>query len=833
MLYLAYIPRFIRSGIGNEHAARGAFFPRVSEDVDNPGQAMAGPVEELNIASPERTYRTGPKLDAQALDRLSGVDRASADSPTWRGWVLGVMCVSFLALATPYTEFVLNGSYLSLNLLPVGPLILLFYVLVLQGLIYSFAGRLMLGRPDLTLIVCMTFAGASLPGYGYMAYLTGQMAQPTYGATPDNKWDERVKPYLKEWMYPPQDPDKNVQNVARPVEWFMNGLPQDKLKKWYDLSDPQINKVWSAWAIPYGYWALMALCIFGLMMSVCTVMRKQWADRERLPFPLAQVPMELLDVQPGGVGTRKPFLSDRVALIGIGINFALHSWNELSGFMPDWPTIPLIFRNVQVQYMTEMPWHSLAPLHFYIFPAVIGLTYLISLEVSFSIWFFYGIMKLCAYLAVLAGWGATHEDFYSSGGIRGFMTDQGGGALIAFVLFGFWNSRAHMGQVLKRALGLAPALEEETEGLSARACLTLFTICFIGATVWLTAAGFGVGFALLTVVSSLIILTGVTRLASEGGLFYVQSDISPSEILNTAFTPMGLGPHTIVPLGMWSRVFVFDWGRTSPMPGMMNSLKLAADLRLRQRPVLIGMGVALVLALGLGFVSFLKAGLTNPGGGARNLEGGSSWTLVANPNDDFTRSAGKVEQIYNYEKKYDEALVKQAVAQNAIDEATGKQYVEEAAAKRVKGEEVHASDLLVDGGKLTAAKAHELNSQELIPASDMPDAARYDWWHIFWLGLGALLMVLFMILRTRVFWWPHPIGYVTWMHPEPIAKIWFPIFLGWALKWGITQYGGYSTYFRLRRLFIGLVVGEIAAAGFWLVVAYMLNNSHLPRISIN
>src|SRR6185295_9843801 len=133
-----------------------------------------------------REYWTGPKLDAQALDGLAGIDRVSAETPSWRGWVVGLAAVCLLSYFTPHIEFYLNGSQLTINLLPTGPMILLILLLGTQWVVHRLASRLALSRQDLTLVACMSMVGASLPGYGYMIYIMGGMAGPEYFKSDDN-----------------------------------------------------------------------------------------------------------------------------------------------------------------------------------------------------------------------------------------------------------------------------------------------------------------------------------------------------------------------------------------------------------------------------------------------------------------------------------------------------------------------------------------------------------------------------------------------------------------------------------------------------------------------
>ena len=121
---------------------------------------------------------------------------------------------------------------------------------------------------------------------------------------------------------------------------------------------------------------------------------------------------------------------------------------------------------------------------------------------------------------------------------------------------------------------------------------------------------------------------------------------------------------------------------------------------------------------------------------------------------------------------------------------------------------------------------------EAAPAAD-PGAQRALARRLVFLSLGAVLMVLFMFLRQRVFWWPHPIGYVVWCSPHALDRIFFSIVIGWFVKWAIVKYGGLKVYYRLRKLFIGLIVGEAVIAIFWTAVKWYIGERGGYGIHIN
>ena len=84
-------------------------------------------------------------------------------------------------------------------------------------------------------------------------------------------------------------------------------------------------------------------------------------------------------------------------------------------------------------------------------PTIIGFTYLLSLDVSFSFWFFYLIYKLQS-ASVLAS-GASF-----SGWTLANRQEMGG--YIALIIFVFWLARRHIWDVMKKALDLQNKIDD-------------------------------------------------------------------------------------------------------------------------------------------------------------------------------------------------------------------------------------------------------------------------------------------------------------------------------------------------------------------------------------
>ncbi|HUT35317.1 MAG TPA: DUF6785 family protein [Planctomycetota bacterium] len=87
-------------------------------------------------------------------------------------------------------------------------------------------------------------------------------------------------------------------------------------------------------------------------------------------------------------------------------------------------------------------------------------------------------------------------------------------------------------------------------------------------------------------------------------------------------------------------------------------------------------------------------------------------------------------------------------------------------------------------------------------------------------GIGASVMAGLMFLNQRLVCWPlHPLGFPIaslWLTDE----LWFSIFIAWAAKALVLRYGGADLYKRTRLFFLGLILGQYAVSGVWIVIDY-------------
>ena len=99
-----------------------------------------------------------------------------------------------------------------------------------------------------------------------------------------------------------------------------------------------------------------------------------------------------------------------------------------------------------------------------------------------------------------------------------------------------------------------------------------------------------------------------------------------------------------------------------------------------------------------------------------------------------------------------------------------------------------------------------------------PEGPRWDAWQF--MGIGAGVMAALMWARHHFLWWPlNPLGFTIAANWKT-GHIFCSALLAWFLKLVILRYGGVRLYRNLRPFFLGLILGEIVAAGVFVLIDY-------------
>jgi hypothetical protein len=455
----------------------------------------------------------------------------------------------------------------------------------------------------LTVYITCLFS-ALVPGHGAENFFVSNIIGPFYFAKAENKWLDFLEPYLPSWFSPALMDGGKYQ-----------GAGYDAVQNWYVGNGGAVP--WGVWIVPLVAWGLLIFVSYFMLACLSIMVRAQWSEREALAFPLLRLPLELTeDVdrtdQYGVIGR---FFRNPLTWIGVGVGVFIQMLTGLHLYFPDVPNFPL---EISGNFFSEVPWNQMGWVNIQVYPLMIGITYLLTSEVSFSLWFFYWFIKFQLVAAYYAGFmPATLPNVVGHvGGAKTFTGYQQIGAYIGYVAIVLWTGREHLKHVARRAFAREKAGEaEKSEALSYPVAFWGFVLSFLFIIGWSCAAGMGPGVALALWLSYLVISIALTRLIVEGGLLFVQQGWTPlgamAQIVNS-------GPGTLLPAqsivpGAFLQGSMMTDMRAFLLPSFVQGFKLAHDRKIRMKPLLALIMAVITITLVMSMWMNVKLGYENSG----------------------------------------------------------------------------------------------------------------------------------------------------------------------------------------------------------------------------
>jgi len=497
-----------------------------------------------------------------------------------RAIIIGLVCAAAECLIAPYNDYVIRNIFLAGGHFPVGPFfVLAILVLLVNVILRSINPKVALSSQELVTIWCIMIAAAGIPSTGMMRYALGPMVAYKHFATPENEWEALFHQYIPQWR---------VVRDEHAIQSFYQGLSSGE------------SVPWDAWITPLAVWTLYVLIIYFVMICLSVLLRKQWVEYERCTFPLVQLPVEMSE-QPSGV--LSSFFKRSALWFGFAFPVCIHT---LNGFHAYFPSVPHIPRDFWLDpFLVGRPWNALRPFQIVIFWSMVGFSYLLTLEVSFSLWFFFLFFKFQCLVGSLLGFRITRDIGVQWTGYS-FSAAQETGACLVFVIFAIWKARHHIKNMFKVAFRREPISREESdEGMPHS--LTLFGL--IGGILLLMfmnhLMGMSLGFALAFVLFILVMYIALTWQVINGGIPFVNPSFSAQSFFFTTLGSAKMSPSTMTSLLMHPVCITLDL-REFMMPNVMNSLKAADDVRVKRRHLLMAMGAAMFIGLLVSYYSVLK-----------------------------------------------------------------------------------------------------------------------------------------------------------------------------------------------------------------------------------
>ena len=344
------------------------------------------------------------------------------------GMIGAVACGAALIVGTGVlvrnTEM-LTGRYVQHGIPPVPA----FAWLVLVALVTSLLGRVKAPwaprRPHVLIVYGMLTVGTILSGPYHMRAFLPHTVTLRYQERPDGPMaGSKLSQYLPSWLGP-SDPE---------------------VVKGYFEGDRFDGVPWEAWLGPMAAWSVFFAALFGFTGCLMVLVRRRWTEEERLSFPLLSLPLTLSSTSGFGFEHRS---AKGLFWLGFGLAAGFNALNIARVFAPGLPApgFYVAFTDVFV----DRPWTPLGAVTLFNMLEVIGIGYLVPLEVSFSAWFFYLANRLLAVGGTAAG--------YDKPGFP-FTQDAAAGGYVAVGLLLLWSLRTALLKGLRDAFRKGGDLSE-------------------------------------------------------------------------------------------------------------------------------------------------------------------------------------------------------------------------------------------------------------------------------------------------------------------------------------------------------------------------------------
>ena len=509
---------------------------------------------------------------------MSSLKNNSANRITTRAIIIGLICATLECLIAPYNDYVIGNIFLAGGHFPVGPFfvitaLILFFNVIIRKIYPSGALR----QSEVITIWCIMIVAVGIPSTGLMRYALSPMVAYKYRATRENDWENLFHQYIPYWR---------VVLDRKAIYSFYEGLlPGESLP-------------WLAWLSPVLIFSVYVTILYFVMICLSVLLRKQWVENEKCTFPLVRLPVEM-STEPKGIISS--FFKNPALWLGFAFPVFLHTMNGIHAFFPKFPHIPRDFW--LNDHLVERPFNLLKPFQIVIFWSMVGFSYLLTLDVSFSLWFFFLFYKFQCLIGGMLGF-----QLGSGPGVqwtgRSFSAAQEAGACLTFVVITLIKSRHHVKNMFLQSLNQTELDKTSTRDDTPTITMIGLLIGITGLVFFNHLMGMSVPFALAFVLLLLSIYIALTWQVVSGGIPFVNPSFSPQSIFLSVLGTERISPSSTTALLMHPVCLTLDL-REVMMPNIMNSLKAADEVKVKRNQLLIALGASMVIGLVVSYYSSL------------------------------------------------------------------------------------------------------------------------------------------------------------------------------------------------------------------------------------
>ncbi|MFC1712423.1 DUF6785 family protein [Candidatus Poribacteria bacterium] len=488
-----------------------------------------------------------------------------------RALLLGILFVVLICFIVSYAELVIMRIQIGVFQLSPAVLGVFFFIIVINRALGRIHRRMKLSPSELMVIYSMMLLAAMTSSRGLMEMLIPPLVSVNYFANETNEWADIFF--------------KDIKPELVPFD-ITKGESQPIAKAFYENVDPDPSIPWGAWIPPLITWSIPIILIFFGFMCLASIISRQWVDNEKLAFPLVQLPLEIVrDSEARG------FFSNKLMWLGFAIPAIVFSLNGLHNIFPAVPLVNL--RTNLNQYFTEKPFSAMYRISLNISFAAIGFFYLLTIQLLFSLWFFFVMIRIQDVLASVMGKRITNMPLFPA---RTYIGYQVAGAYFVLVAYWIYVSLPYLRDVVRSAF-TSVHIDDSGELLPYKVAGWGLIISFTFTTLWCWWAGLSLWFAVFELVIYMFVVAIVmARSVAESGMLVTEASFRPIDLYVIFQNKSTLGRSSMAFLSLFDAIFVKDQGGHI-LTGFMDSLRFSDGVKLKRRSLLLVFGVGMFVTL--------------------------------------------------------------------------------------------------------------------------------------------------------------------------------------------------------------------------------------------
>lgn len=506
---------------------------------------------------------------------------ASQGSPRLFPVVTGAaVLAALLAWLTPYNDYYIGGTYVANHHVPVvASVVLALIAAVINPLLARLRQPSALSRLELAAAWIVLAVPSGIASSGLMRFLIPVLPAVRYYATPANRFEELLWPVYPPWLVP---------------------TDEAAIRAFYEGAAGPMWPLARAWLAPALTWSAIMLLAWWLMFAAATILRRQWCDHERMSFPHVYLPLEIINSSRG----LDDFFSSRLTWIGIALPVVLYGLIGLHEFIPSVPKPRFLWPEYyrHALRLRTHPWSAVPPILLAFFPSMVGFGYLVTAEVSLSVWLSYVLLTLET--AALAATGIRMKTVTSGTGRWQFSSFQDMGAYLVLIGSILYVARPHLTRVWQAAMRGSGHDQTTGEPLGYRWLVLSALTAFATLVGIFAAAGLSVGAALAFFIPYFMVCTVLAWATSNTGLLLVGCTFRPQDYLYYLVGTRSLARSDIALIALPSRAMSFYY-REYLLPHFLNAYKLADETALDRRSAAAAAWLGVIVVLPVAWLAHL------------------------------------------------------------------------------------------------------------------------------------------------------------------------------------------------------------------------------------